>query len=138
MRKTEEEQGAKLVRIMSCVLLGGATAVVLCVMFLLVCSVGISMGAVPEDRMYQLTVAGCVFGSLLGGATAVRRYGTAPLPIGIASGAIAFFLFLTAGLLLFEADLGERGGLGLLLGCLCGGAVSGLFGGRKKKRHRKK
>ena len=60
MRKTEEDQGAKLVRAMTGVLLGGGLALVVCLVFLLICSVGISGGWVEEDLMYQLSVVGCV------------------------------------------------------------------------------
>ena len=138
MRKTEEEQGAKLVRFMSGLLVGGITSVVACIMFLLVCSIGISVGAIGEGQMYQLTVASCVFGSFLGGVVAVRKCGTAALPVGIAVGGIGFLLMLTAGVLLYGPEIGEGRGLGLLLGSLCGGAAAGLLGGKRKKRRRRK
>ena len=73
MRKTEEDQGAKLVRAMTGVLLGGGLALVVCLVFLLICSVGISGGWVEEDLMYQLSVVGCVIGGFSGGIFAVRQ-----------------------------------------------------------------
>ena len=47
---------------MTGVLLGGGLALVVCLVFLLICSVGISGGWVEEDLMYQLSVVGCVIG----------------------------------------------------------------------------
>ena len=79
MRKTEEDQGAKLVRAMTDVLLGGGLALVVCLVFLLICSVGISGGWVEEDLMYQLSVVGCVIGGFSGGIFAVRHSGARAL-----------------------------------------------------------
>lgn len=138
MRKSEESQSEKLLHLMSGVLMGAAVSAALCIMFLFACSVGISMGLISEDRIYQLTVAGCVFGSLLGGTAAVHKCGTAPLPIGTAVGGIHFLLMLTIGFLLFGSDIAGGGGLGLLLGCLCGGAVSGMLGSKRRPRRRKR
>lgn len=137
MRKTEEEQGAKLVRAMAGVLLGGVLALGVCLMFLFACSVGISGGWLKETMMYQLAVAGCVVGGFVGGAFSVHRLGHRSLAVGMATGGIFFLLLLTAGLLIFDNMSAENGGLGLLSGCLCGGAVAGLLGRRspKKKGH---
>ena len=43
MRKTEEDQGAKLVRAMTGVLLGGGLALVVCLVFLLILNSDISI-----------------------------------------------------------------------------------------------
>ena len=88
MRKTEEDQGAKLVRAMTDVLLGGGLALVVCLVFLLICSVGISGGWVEEDLMYQLSVVGCVRGGFSGGIFAVRHSGARALIVGLASGSL--------------------------------------------------
>ena len=138
MRKTEEDQGAKLVRAMTGVLLGGGLALVVCLVFLLICSVGISGGWVEEDLMYQLSVVGCVIGGFSGGIFAVRYSGARALIVGLASGAVLFLLILTAGVLLFEDMSREAGGLGLLSGALCGGAAAGILGTRPKKKKRRK
>lgn len=138
MRKTEEDQGAKLVRAMTGVLLGGVLALGVCLAFLFVCSVGISSGWLDERLMYQMSVVGCVIGSCVGGLFAVRRSGARALIVGMATGAVFFLLILTVGLLLLEDISIEAGGLGLLSGGLCGGAAAGILGSKPKKKKRRK
>ena len=138
MRKTEEDQGAKLVRAMTGVLLGGGLALVVCLVFLLICSVGISGGWVEEDLMYQLSVVGCVIGGFSGGIFAVRPSGARALRGGRAAGGVGCLVSRPAGVWLFEDMSIEAGGLGLLSGALCGGAAAGILGTRPKKKKRRK
>ena len=138
MRKTEEDQGAKLVRAVICVLVGGVLSLAVCILFLAICSFGISGGWLREGLMYQLTIVGCVVGSFAGGLAAVRRYGSRGLIVGLAVGAVFFLLILTAGTLLFQDISLEGGGIGLLCGALCGGAAAGILGGSRRPKNRKK
>lgn len=138
MRKTEEDQGTRVVRAMTNILLGGVVALVVCLMILFLCSIGISGGWLPEKLMYQMAVVSCVIGSFMGGMTAVRRCGTRTLIVGLAAGGVFFLLLLTVGVLFFESMSMEAGGLGLLCGGLCGGAAAGLLGSKPKKKRRKK
>lgn len=138
MRKTEEDQGTRLVRAMTNILLGGVVALVVCLMFLFLCSIGISGGWLQEGLMYQMAVVSCVIGGFAGAMTAVRRCGSRALIVGLAVGAVFFLLLLTVGVLLFESMSLEAGGLGLLCGGLCGGAAAGLMGSKPKKKRRKK
>lgn len=138
MRKTEEDQGTRLVRAMTNILLGGVVALAVCLMFLFLCSIGISGGWLQEGLMYQMAVASCVIGGFAGAMTAVRRCGSRALIVGLAVGAVFFLLLLTVGVLLFESMSLEAGGLGLLCGGLCGGAAAGLMGSKPKKKRRKK
>ena len=138
MRKTEEDQGTRLVRAMTTILLGGVVALAVCLMFLFLCSIGISGGWLQEGLMYQMAVVSCVIGGFAGAMTAVRRCGSRALIVGLAVGAVFFLLLLTVGVLLFESMSLEAGGLGLLCGGLCGGAAAGLMGSKPKKKRRKK
>ena len=138
MRKTEEDQGTRLVRAMTNILLGGVVALAVCLMFLFLCSIGISGGWLQEGLMYQMAVVSCVIGGFAGAMTAVRRCGSRALIEGLAVGAVFFLLLLTVGVLLFESMSLEAGGLGLLCGGLCGGAAAGLMGSKPKKKRRKK
>ena len=138
MRKTEEDQGTRLVRAMTNILLGGVVALAVCLMFLFLCSIGISGGWLQEGLMYQMAVVSCVIGGFAGAMTAVRRCGSRALIVGLAVGAVFFPLLLTVGVLLFESMSLEAGGLGLLCGGLCGGAAAGLMGSKPKKKRRKK
>ena len=138
MRKTEEDQGTRLVRAMTNILLGGVVALAVCLMLLFLCSIGISGGWLQEGLMYQMAVVSCVIGGFAGAMTAVRRCGSRALIVGLAVGAVFFLLLLTVGVLLFEIMSLEAGGLGLLCGGLCGGAAAGLMGSKPKKKRRKK
>ena len=138
MRKTEEDQGTRLVRAMTNILLGGVVALAVCLMFLFLSSIGISGGWLQEGLMYQMAVVSCVIGGFAGAMTAVRRCGSRALIVGLAVGAVFFLLLLTVGVLLFESMSLEAGGLGLLCGGLCGGAAAGLMGSKPKKKRRKK
>lgn len=138
MRKTEEDQGAKLVKAMAGVLLGGVVALAVCLVFLFLCSVGISGGWLGEGLMYQMTVVGCVVGGFAGAVVAVGRCGSRALIVGLLTGGVFFLLLLSAGVLLFDSMSLENGGLGLLCGGLCGGAAAGILGRRPKKKKRKK
>jgi putative membrane protein (TIGR04086 family) len=136
MRKNEEEQGAKLISVMTRVLLSGVVGLLFCLVFLMICSVGISTGILKESFMYQLTVIGCVVGGFSGGLLAVSRCRSRTLIVGLAVGVVFLLLLLTVGVLFFESLAPGEGGLGLLCGALCGGAASGILGGKPKKKHR--
>ena len=79
MHKTEEDQGAKLVRVITGVLLGGVLALGVCLVFLFLCAVGVSGGQLSEDLMDRMAIVGCVLGGFAGGLFAVRRCGSASL-----------------------------------------------------------
>ena len=139
MRKTEEDQGAKAVRYMVSVIMGGICALVVCLLFLLAVSACISKGLLDMGLIYQLTLVGCVLGSFAGGRMAVRRCGARALIVGLCAGLVLFLLLLTIGVIGFHAAP-ESGGIGLLCASLCGGAVAGLLGGGQsqgKKKRRK-
>lgn len=138
MRKSDEDQTALLVRCGTGVVLGGAAALPVSLVVLLLASVAISRGMLGEGLLYQVTVVSCVLGSLAGGLLAVRRCGTRALIVGLCTGAVLFLLLLTVGVLFFDARSVEQGGVGLACGCLCGGAAAGLLGGGKKKPAKKK
>ena len=137
MRKNEEEQGAKLVRFMSSILLGGFLALAVCLLFLFVCSVGISSGWIGDRYMLQCVLAGCVLGCLVGGMFAVLRCRSRTLLVGLSVGVVLFLLLLTCGLLFYPGMSVENRGVGLLISCLFGGALAGLLGSRPKGRKTK-
>lgn len=137
MRKTEEEQGARLVQSMLSVLIGGAVALALCMLFLLLASVGISSGRLSLAYKYQITIAASVVSTIVGGVIAIKRCETPKFLIGLAVGAVYFLLLLTVGLLFFDTQPQAKE-IGLLCGSLFGGAVAGLLSGRTKKGKRRK
>ena len=132
MRKSEEEQGARLLRYCKSILLGGGTAFLICLAFLFLAAVGVSQGILDPGLQERLTVVGCVLGSFTGGLLAVRSCKGRGLFVGLAVGAVLFLLQLTLGLLLYDTMTPENGGLGLLCGALCGGAAAGILGGGRR------
>ncbi len=137
MRKTDEEQGAWALRCMTQVLIGAGIGALVGLLFLFVCAVLISGGHLSQDHTGALSVCACVLGSLTGGTVAVSRCKGRSLIVGLLTGAVLFLILLTAGLLLYRAAAIEERGLPLVCGCLCGGALAGLFGARPKKKRRK-
>lgn len=138
MRINEDEHGAKLVRYMSSVLLGGAAALLICVTLLFICALAIAAGWLSEQGMMQYTLASCVIGCLLGGLYAVFRCRSKTLIVGICVGAVFFLLLLTVGLLLYPGMSLENQGAELACAGLAGGALAGVLGGGRKKKKRRK
>ena len=137
MGKTDEEQGAWAVRCMTQVLIGAVVAALVSLLFLFVCAVLISGGHLSQSHTGVYSVCACVLGSLVGGITAVSRCKGRSLIVGLLTGVGLFLILLTVGLLLYKSVAIEEGGLPLGCGCLCGGALAGLFGARPKKKRRK-
>lgn len=133
MRKNEEEQGIMLLQWGKAVLIGGGTAFLLCGIFLLLASLGISYGFLKAGQGYQITLVACVFGSFFGGLFAISRCSGRRLFVGLAVGGVLFLVLLTCGVLLYENFSLENGGIGLLGGTLCGGAASGILAGGGKR-----
>lgn len=140
MRKSEEEQGAMLLRYGKTVLLGGLISFLSVLLILLLAAVCVSKGLFNGEYRYQLTVVSCVFGSFLGGIVTVRSCPGRGLLTGLTIGAVLFLAQLSLGMLLFEGVTLESGGIGLLFGDLCGGAAAGILGGggRRKTGNRTK
>lgn len=138
MKKTEEDQGAKLIQYTLSVLLGGVVALAICFLLLMLASVGISRGWLGEELMYQITIVSCVLGAFGGAVVAVRRCRARALMVGLVVGAVLFLLMLTIGVLFFDTMTPEAGGIGLLCGALCGGAAAGIMGGGRPKGKKKR
>ncbi len=135
----EGEQGSRLVNMAVASLLGGAVAAVITLVLLLACAAAISSGLLSEDLELHVTIAACVVGSFFGGRLTRKRWGCRALVAGLSAGAVFFLILLTVALLgPGPADM-LGGGLGVMAGCLCGGAIAGLLGksGKKKKKRKK-
>lgn len=137
MGKPEEEQGIWALQCMTQVLLGGLIAIGVCLGFLFVCAVCISNGWLGDGHTGAMSVCACVLGSFVGGTLAVSRCKGRSLIVGLLTGAVLFLILLTVGLLVYRTVAIEEGGLPLGFGCLCGGALAGIFGARPKKKRRK-
>ena len=135
-RRQEDQGGVQWLNAMCEVLKGGVLAGVTAILSLLACAVLVSLGVLPVGGMKGAVLAVCVLGSLVGGAYGVKKVGTLPL-LGPGVGLVLFLLLLTAGLLVYDGASVEQGGAGILLACLCGGAIPGLLGRRPKKKRRR-
>jgi putative membrane protein (TIGR04086 family) len=136
MRKiNEEDPGALRVRVMTCILLGGIIGLLLCFVFLFLCSAGISIGIIDESLMYQLTIFGCVIGGFTA-LWAVGRGRSRTLIVGLSVCFIFYLLLFTGGILVFENNASAERWFGLFCGALCGGALAGLLGGKPRKKHK--
>ena len=129
-----EERGTNAVQMATGVALGGLLALGVALMILLAGAVAVSNGVLKEDSRSQLTAAACVLGCLAGGLLACSRWRSKRLLGGLAAGAVCWLLILAVGLLMSdEAQLGLQA-LAELACCLCGGALAGIMGGRKRKK----
>ena len=136
--KRQEEPGKEWVSAMCVVLQGGALAGVTANLARLLCAVLVSAGNAAERGMQGMVLAVCVLGALAGGVYAGRKLGVRSLLSGVGVGAVLFLLLMTAGLLAYEDASLERGGIGILCACLCGGALAGLLTARRPKKKRKR
>lgn len=135
MRKAEA-QGFTAVQMVTAVALGGLLALGIELVVLLLGAVAVSNGILKEDAATQVTAAACVLGCLAGGLLACARWSSRRLLAGLATGAVCYLLILAVGLLMGDGfQLGVQA-LVELAGCLCGGAVAGLFSGRRGKKKR--
>ncbi len=137
MGKPEEEPGTWYLRAVVQALLGGVIAAAVSLLVLFVCALLISRGTLSRDHTGVMSVCACVLGSLTGGIATVSRCKGRSLVLGLLTGLVLFLILLTVGLVLYKTVAIEEGGLPLGCGCLCGGALAGLFGARPKKKRRK-
>ena len=89
--------------------------------------------ACPEE-LFRMGIA--AFAPLAREAQAVQAACGRRLLAGLAAGAVCFLLILAVGLLMGDGFTPGAQMLVELAGCLCGGAVAGVFGGRKGKKKR--
>ena len=119
------------------ILRGGVLAGGTSVMLLLMCSVLMSFGVLRERWLEGTVLTACVLGGLTGGGYVSLRLGRGTLVLGLAVGIVLSLMLLTAGVLVYHADLAGGGGFRVMAACLCGGGIAGiLFGKPKKKRRR--
>ena len=120
-------------------------SLIVALVFSVACIVTFAACSFSEDEIvaitfYPLLVLAivCVLGALAGGVYAGRKLGVRSLLSGVGVGAVLFLLLMTAGLLAYEDASLERGGIGILCACLCGGALAGLLTARRPKKKRKR
>ena len=131
MRRSEEEQGSRLVCRAGGILLGSAAALGVCLALLLAASAAIASGGIPLAWTDRVAVGACAAGSFAGGVLAVGRCGGGAAA-GVLEGAGLFLLLLTAGVLFFE-PAADAAGAGILCACLLGGTAAGMLPRRVRR-----
>jgi putative membrane protein (TIGR04086 family) len=135
--KRKEESGQQWLTVLGGLVKGGVLAGGVTVLVLLLCAWLVSAGVLREHWIEGAVLAACVLGAALGGSYAVYQVGSRPLPVGLGTGAVLFFLLLTAGFLTTDGGSIGQDGAVRLCACLCGGAIAGFLG-RKPKKKRKR
>lgn len=137
MRKTETKQSDSVAQRWLALLLGALLALGLELMILLLGSFLVSGGILREDSITQVTAAACLIGCFIGGGLVCSRWRTKRFIAGLLTGAACFLLILLVSLLSGDSiELGVQG-MVELVGCLIGGGLAGILGGRSKKKKRK-
>ena len=129
-----EERGTNAVQMATGVVLGGLLALGVELMILLLGALAVSNGVLKEDSASQLTAAAGVVGCIIGGMLACYRWRDRRLLGGHAAGMVCYLLILAVSLLMSDAPALGAQALIELAGCLCGGALAGMLGGRRKKK----
>lgn len=145
MRGFGAEQEVQVLHVVGKVLIGIFIAFGVCAVCLLVFSMGVTNGLLPEKWIQSLTTGACLFGSGVGGWFVCKHQNGYRLLAGAAVGSGLFLMLLTIGCFVYHSVNIERGGVFLLVGCLCGGSLSGVLsragkgkGGSKTKRRKRR
>ena len=94
----------------------------------------IGSGKILEDKMERFVLIVCVLSTFLTGVIQKSRTGRWTLFNGILSAAVTCLFFAGIGLLVWKKISLEEG-KNIVISCMCGGGISGvLFGKRRKKR----
>lgn len=140
MKKTDKrqrEQENTWIGLTVALLRGGAVAVGVAILLLLVCAAAVSARWLGQQAMERCVVLSCVTASLIGSAVSVWKHREQALPLGLATGGMQFLLLLFLGILLYENAPVLQRVPGILCACLCGGAMAGILGRKTKKKRRR-
>lgn len=134
MRKNEDTRKNNSLSIGVNVILGSVVGLLIAMILLLVLSIFISSGRIPESIMEQLVI-GCVFlGSFIGSATAIKKHGGRSLIVGTAVGIVFFLLTLVFGAFSSSDTMIGAMTLSVLIAALAGGVFAGVLDARRKPR----
>ena len=95
-------------------------------------------GAVPEGSAFPVLAALCLLASLGGGLAVARRTPLGTLPAALLNTLIFAMVLAAAGMSCWKGISWIGQGGVLLLCALAGGLLAGLIGGRRKRRRKRK
>ena len=136
-KKRVEEPSGTWLDVTSRLLKGSVVALLATMLCLFLGACTVSFGWLKQEQIMGAVSGACVLGGLIGGLVAVRRKPAGALFIGLGVGVILFFVLMTAGMLMHEGSSLENGGIGIFCACACGGAIAGIFGRKRKKKHKR-
>lgn len=116
---------------------GGAVAVVVAGVSLLLCAALISGGLVPATWEQQVVLGTCLISTIIGSIVAVYGLREQVLLVSLGVGLCTVFFFLCLGAVLFGGALLDTGCIQNVLACCGGSAIIGILG-RKPKKKRKR
>jgi len=138
MQDREVRRGFQLQSTLVAVLLGGMIALGVCCLLLLMASILVATGMIPERMMPSICMILCGFCSLMGGRFAVTRGDGPPLLLGVLSGMVMCILILMIGYMGYQQPNMAEGNCWIPLAALIGGAVAGLAQPAKKSKGKKR
>lgn len=135
-KRVEEKKGGEFA-VVTVLIRGSLTGLVILLLFLLAGTGGISLGILGQEMMERWGILSCIVGSLLGGWISVRQDRCWALVLGPGTGGILFTLLLMMGLIFYgELPSGDKL-IPVLCACLCGGGMAGILGRKRKKKKRR-
>jgi len=134
MRSSEEAVNQSVKKQVMISVTGGILALLITILLILGVSVLVLMGIVPEAFLGKAAMALAFLGSAAGAWVAVKQGRGKTLILSLGS-AIVFFLLLMLGRGLFFENV-DGNISGIAISVLLGGALSGILGGRSKKRRK--
>lgn len=132
-------KGRKQPAVWSGFLRGGMLALGVYVLLILLVTLLLVKGILPERGQFPAVMAACALSSLAGGLLSVRGSPWGTLPSGLAAAGTFGAVLIAAGLLGWDSGVtwAGRGGL-LLLAAVAGGTAAGLLGGKRGRRVKRK
>lgn len=135
--RNQEQSGLNWLEGMWDFLKGGALAGIVTLLFLLACAFLVSTGAVREDWLDGLLLAGCIVGGYTGGVFTIRKNRKQSLIRGVAVGTTMFLLLLTSGVIVYgSVSVPGRGGA-VLAASVCGGVLAAVTVKRPARKKRR-
>lgn len=138
MQDREGKMELHLQGVMLALFFGGIIALGVCCLLLLICSIMLVTGVVPERTMPTLCIILCGISSLIGGHFAIQRGDAPPLLLGLMTGVFLCVLILIIGFSGYPKASLQGTSLWILLAALIGGGIAGLSKPNKKRKKRRK
>ena len=91
-------------------------------------------GLLPEQGMYPAVAAVCLLTSMTAGVLTARKSSLGRLAVGILSGVIFGAVLFLVGMCVWQEITWSGKGGGVLVCAICGGVLSAMLGGQKRRK----